>query len=205
MAAPCPSSAHLARCCTLTIQAKTINAGAYFRTIFTGQSAVLRAVPPTGPGPYSQFWTRVDGGPLQQHVLEAGTTDFPVALGPPFSVSGAHLLEVIIKSTSETIDRWNQQTTGVAFLSLSLDANATVQRPARKPKTVLIYGDSITEGVRTLGWVGIANDTDHNDAVRGLSFRVHFSKPAPVHPPFTMLACAQPRPQLCAKLATCTP
>ena len=92
--------------------AKTINPGAYFRVIFSGQSAVLHTnttASASGNGPYSQFWTRVDGGPLQQHVLQPGVGDYTVQLGPPFSASPNHLLEVVVKSTSETIDRWNQQ------------------------------------------------------------------------------------------------
>eukprot|EP00750_Incisomonas_marina_P031932 INCI8538.2.p1 GENE.INCI8538.2~~INCI8538.2.p1 ORF type:complete len:371 (-),score=54.98 INCI8538.2:142-1254(-) len=153
--------------------AKTINAGAYFRVIFSGQTAVLHTnTSGSHEGPYSQFWTRVDGGPLQQHTLAPGNPDFPIALGPPFSASPNHLLEVIVKSTSETIDRWNQQTTAVVFTGLSFDAGAAVRAPVRKPKTVLIYGDSITEGVRTLGFQNIANDTDRNDAVRDYSYQL---------------------------------
>ena len=153
--------------------AKTINPGAYFRVIFTGQSAVLHTdTSNSGVGPYSQFWTRVDGGPLVQHVLAPGNPDFAIPLGPPFSASPNHLLEVIVKSSTETRDRWFQQTTAVVFTGLTLDANATVRVPQRKPKNVLIYGDSITEGVRTLGFVNIPNDTDRNDAVRDYSFQL---------------------------------
>ena len=160
--------------------AKTINSGAYFRVIFSGQSAVLTTNTSGSVGPFPQFWTRVDGGPLQQHVLAPGDPEFTVALGPPYSSSPKHLLEVIVKSTSETVDRWSPQSTAVQFTGLRLDANATVEAPARKPKTVLIYGDSITEGVRTLGFEGIANDTDRNDAVRDYSYQLCQSLPCEI-------------------------
>lgn len=44
--------------------------------------------------------------------------------------------------------------------------------PRKRPYNVLIYGDSITEGVRTMGYVGIHNDTDRNDAVRDYSYQL---------------------------------
>jgi hypothetical protein len=83
-----------------------------------------------------------------------------VDLGPPFSASKSHLLEVIVKSTTETNSRWTPQNTAVVFTGLTLDAQATVRLPQRKRYNILIYGDSITEGVRTLGFEGIQNDTD---------------------------------------------
>ena len=45
---------------------------------------------------------------------------------------------------------------------------------------MLIFGDSITEGVRTLGYVGITNDTDRNDAVRDYSYQLCQTLPCEV-------------------------
>ena len=57
--------------------------------------------------PYSQFWTRVDGGPLIAHTVAPGTPTYNVSLcDPTCTASPTHLLEVIVKSTSETIPRW---------------------------------------------------------------------------------------------------
>jgi hypothetical protein len=140
--------------------AKTINPGAYFRVAFTGASAQLNTSCNPTVSISSQFWTRVDGGPLQQHTCQGSGGIFNASLGPPFSASGNHLLEVIIKSTTETDDRWNEQKTAITFNSIILGGAATsVRAPNRKPFNVLIYGDSITEGVRTLGYQGITNDT----------------------------------------------
>jgi hypothetical protein len=118
----------------------------------------------------SQFWTRVDGGPLVQHILAPGSPDFNISAGPPFSHSPKHLLEVIIKSTTETESRWSPQSTAVRFTGISLDPSGVLELPNRRPFNVLIYGDSITEGVRTLGYENIALDTDRNDAVRDYSY-----------------------------------
>ena len=59
--------------------AKTINPGAYFRVLFTGHSVVLRTDTSELRGPFSQFWTRVDGGPLEQHVLSPGNPSFNIS------------------------------------------------------------------------------------------------------------------------------
>ena len=144
--------------------AKTINPGAYFKVVFTGQTCVLHLDTTGTSQPFPQFWARVDGGPLQKFVLSGGNPSFSVALGPD-SV-GSHLLEVVVKSTTETQSRWNPQSTALAFTSMTLADGAKARAPARKKFNILIYGDSITEGVRTLGFVDIANDTDRNDAVR---------------------------------------
>ena len=59
--------------------AKTINPGAYFRVLFTGHSVVLLTDTSALRGPFSQFWTRVDGGPLEQHVLSPGNPSFNIS------------------------------------------------------------------------------------------------------------------------------
>ena len=167
-------------------RAKTIYAGAYFRVIFSGQSCVLhtdtfQAGGWTGlHGPvYSHFYTRVDGGALQgPHVTVPGSPSFNVSLGPIFSSSPNHLLEVIVKATSETVNRWTPQDSAVIITGIELGDGATVVAPRRKPFNVLIFGDSITEGVRALGYTGSwqRNDTDRNDATRDY---VHIYTPQP--------------------------
>ena len=157
--------------------AKTINSGAYFRVVFSGATCVLHTdtSSATLAQPFSQFWARVDGGPLQQFVLAPGSPSFNVSLGPDYATTHSvthHFLEVIVKSTTETRSRWAPQDTAVIFSGITLDDGATARAPRRRQHNVLIYGDSITEGVRTLGWVGVQNDTDRNDAVRDYSFQV---------------------------------
>lgn len=158
--------------------ATTISAGAYFRLQFTGDSCTLHTDTSAMKDMFSQFWTRVDGGPLVQHVLSPGNPSMSVPLGPPFTASRNHLLEVIVKSTTETRQRWAMPSaTAVIFTGITIASDASggavaVSAPRRKPYNVLIYGDSITEGVRTLGYVGIQNDTDRNDAVRDYSYQL---------------------------------
>lgn len=157
--------------------AKTINSGAYLKVIFGGTSCRLTSDTSSNLPPYSEFWTRVDGGPCTQHVLTNGNPTIAVAAG---LVNRKHLLEVVIKSTSETIDRWTQQRTAIVFTGLLLDNGATVTAPVRKPFNILIFGDSITEGVRVNGFAGIANDTDRNDAFQVYSWLLSQELPAEV-------------------------
>jgi lysophospholipase L1-like esterase len=160
-----------------TQAAKTINSGAYFKVIFSGTSCRLTTDTASNLPPYSQFWARVDGGPFAPYTLAKGNPTFTVAAGLG---KRKHLLEVVIKSTSETIARWTKQTTAVVFTGLVLDSGATVAAPVRKPFNILIYGDSITEGVRVNGYEGITNDTDRNDALQVYSWLLSQELPAEV-------------------------
>jgi len=72
--------------------------------------------------------------------------------------------------------------TAVIFTGVTIGGGGTlaVHPPRRRPLNVLIYGDSITEGVRTLGYEGIQNDTDRNDAVRDYSYQLSQSLPVEI-------------------------
>jgi len=157
--------------------AKTINPGAYFKVLFLGTSCRLTTDTSSNLPPYSQFWFRVDGGPFTKYTLSAGNPVVTVAEG---LVSRKHLLEVVIKSTSETVDRWLKQRTAVVFTGILLDKGATVAPPLRQPFNILVFGDSITEGVRVNGYVGIPNDTDRNDALQDYSWLLSQELPAEV-------------------------
>ena len=151
----------------------TVNAGAYFRTMFGGSTTcVLNFDVSAMVSPTSEIWSRIDNGPWTQAAV--GTT---ISLNiPAIMLSNGdvpyHLLELVVKSTTETQNRWNAgNSTRVVFKGLTLDAGATLVAPLAAPKKLLIYGDSITEGVRTLGEAA-TNDTDRNDAMMGWAFRL---------------------------------
>ncbi len=151
----------------------TVNAGAYFRTLFGSSTTCVLNFDVTGMvSPTSEIWSRIDNGAWVQAAVNT-----PVSLHiPAITLSNAdvpyHLLEVVVKSTTETQNRWNAgNSTRVLFKGLTLDAGATLLAPLAAPKRLLIYGDSITEGVRTLGEVA-TNDTDRNDAMMGWAYRL---------------------------------
>ena len=152
--------------------ATTANPGAGFRILFTGSTCILTFDVAGMVGPASQIWWRIDNGPWAQAAL-AATIACTI---PPITAGNAdvpyHLLEVIVKSMTETQNRWNPgASTRVVFTGLTLAAGAAVAPPLAAPISLLIYGDSITEGVRTLGEFA-ANDTDRNDAMMGWAYRL---------------------------------
>lgn len=148
----------------------TANAGAYFRTLFTGASCVLNFDASGMVTPASQIWWRIDCGPwTKAAVASTVTLTVPSDTLTDGDVS-YHLLEVVVKATTETQNRWNTgNSTRVIFTGLTLAVSAVVLAPQVAGKTILFYGDSITEGVRTLGETA-SNDTDRNDAMMGWAF-----------------------------------
>ena len=153
----------------------TINPGAYFRILFTGTTCNLNFNVANMCTPASQIWWRIDNGPLTQASV---ASVIPLTI-PAATLGNAdvpyHLLEVVVKSATETANRWNNvgsaPGTAVIFTGLTLDGGASVLATLAAPKTILCYGDSITEGVRTIG-EGAANDTDRNDAATGWAYRL---------------------------------
>ena len=104
---------------------------------------------------------QIDNGP-QTPFLVAPSVSLAVPTNLTHGDVPWHTLQVLVKSTTETRNRWSpaQPSTRVVFTGLTVAAVAA-WFPASK--SVLIYGDSITEGVLTLG--GSQHfDTDHNDA-----------------------------------------
>lgn len=152
--------------------AKTINAGAYFRTLVHATATCQIGLTIGPAAPYSEVYARLDGGAWQEYIPTAGGPQtWPLTMPKP-STASTHLLEFLIKSTTETQDRWNAQTTAVQFTGLTLDAGGSVSLPAARKYQVLIYGDSITEGVRVNGYTGIPNDTDRNDNTLDYSYKL---------------------------------
>ena len=120
--------------------AKTISGGAYFKTLFSGSSCTLNFALQTAPYPYIKVL--IDGQPVYSGVVSAN-----MSLTMP-SVSASwphHFLQVFVMGISGTPDRWNTQAAALVLSSITLGSGATVSLPGVAPRTLLIYGDSITE------------------------------------------------------------
>jgi len=125
--------------------ANTVNPGAYFRTIFNGTQVSLNFTTSADSSPYPQLWARVDNQYWQQIVLTAGN---PQVLITSSLQNRKHLVEVVVKSTSYSgVDRWSGPQTIVTVTGIVVDYLTTLSLPIRKTKNILIYGDSITEGL----------------------------------------------------------
>jgi lysophospholipase L1-like esterase len=156
-----------------TSAAKTINPGAYFKTIFTGTACSLQFDMTGVLTPLPQISYRIDGtgawitAPIAASVvltLPSGSNSTS-----DYATKGGHLLEVVVKSMTETQARWSTQATAVNLTGIILDTSATLTKPTALPLNALFYGDSITEGVRTLNGTA-TNDTDRNDAAQGWAY-----------------------------------
>jgi hypothetical protein len=147
--------------------AKTINPGAYFRTIFGGTSCTLQFDMTGILTPLPQISYRVDGYGAWTTVDIAAS----VALAIPsdtagWANAGGRLLEVRFKSMTETQLRWATQATAVVLVGIVLDATKTLTLPTKLPRSMLFLGDSITEGDRTVKIAGTP-DLNSHDAFLG--------------------------------------
>lgn len=147
-------------------RAKSINAGAYFKTTFIGSTCTLAFDMTNQLTPYPRLRIRVDGRTNQYTALAASIS---VTI-PADQDNTTHVLQVDISATTETQNRWNApQNTAVLLTGITLAGSTALVAPQKKPKTVLVFGDSITEGVRTLALNG-TGDVDRNDSTVGWAY-----------------------------------
>ena len=147
----------------------SINAGAYIRTLFSGGSVTATFDVSKNVMPRSQVACRIDGHGPWSVAPVAASVSCPVP--PDTAAAPFHALELVVKSTSETVNRWDAASPGTAvvFTGLSLAPGSLVVTPAAAPCAVLFYGDSVMEGVRTLNSTA-TDDTDRNDVTAGWSW-----------------------------------
>ena len=153
-------------------QALSINAGAYFSTLFSGTALALNFSVTNMASPASEIYYRIDGYEAQSPWTRASVAaTIDVTLPTDTAEYPYHLLEVCIKSTTQTANRWNTPSnTAVILTSLVIDAGASLMTPGVAPGgAVVFYGDSITEGIRTVNG-SAPSDTDQNDAMQGWAY-----------------------------------
>lgn len=148
--------------------AETINPGAYFRTQITGSAtAITLNFDTTGlTAPLPQLKYRVDQGGWQVATIAATV---PLAM-PTGNTWGVHNIEVVVKSTASGANRWSPRQASVKLTGITTNGTAT-RSPISRNGRLLIYGDSITEGTRTLN-SNATNDTDRDDSTMGWAYRL---------------------------------
>ena len=147
--------------------AATINAGAYVRFLVSGSFLRLQFDVSHMVTPASEIYWRVDNGPATLSlVLDTVVVTFPAnntKATVPF-----HSIELFVKSTTERANRWvatagGKPVPGTRIVLTGLETDGQLAPWLPSDVNLLIYGDSITEGVMTLGG-SQHDDTDHNDA-----------------------------------------
>lgn len=122
----------------------TVNSGSRIAFSFAGERLQL-LFDTEGLTVAPQLWITVDDGGPELHVLEEPV----VELSAP---DGRHQVEVAVKDVNEHANRWNPPfECAVVFAGLVLDGNARLRLSGRPDGPRLeFYGDSITQGVRSL-------------------------------------------------------
>lgn len=126
--------------------AKTINGGAYFKTVFGGTSCTLQFDTTGLATGFPKLEYRVDGtGPWTTVDLAASV---PIAIPAETAAYASHLLEVNVRATTRT-NRWALGGL-VALIGIVLDSGKSLAKPGQSSRNMLVFGDSITEGLKSL-------------------------------------------------------
>jgi lysophospholipase L1-like esterase len=130
-----------------------VNPGAYFKTAFTGTSAILN-IELTGPsgGQLPKVRWSIDGGPFVTTQLQHDRNAIPLASG---LAPGSHSILFVYSASDANMNRWQEPVEGIKIYSILLDPGGTLveldRSVAQRPKNIVFFGDSITEGAWVLG------------------------------------------------------
>lgn len=111
--------------------------------------------------PASEVYWQVDNGPKTPSIVQD-----VVAVSIPSNNTADieyHSVELFVKSTTETANRWKATGDSTRIILAGVETDGELAPWIPSDANLLIYGDSITEGVLTLGG-SQKLDTDHNDA-----------------------------------------
>lgn len=119
----------------------TINEGSefYFKVKGTVNIAVNFEPITSLSTPY--FAYSIDGAPLTRQLVTSPNL--------PIVDTGEHIIRIVCDAVTETEDKWNGEI-GFAVSGVTVDAGATVKGIIPKNRTIMFFGDSITEGIRVL-------------------------------------------------------
>jgi lysophospholipase L1-like esterase len=142
--------------------ASTINSASYVRFIFSGSFLNFTFDTSNMVTPASEVYWKIDNGPLTHSlVLPILSVDIPV--NNTHGDVPYHSAELFVKSTTETANRWSATGASTRIILTGIVTDGVLAPWIPSNLNVLIYGDSITEGVLCLGG-SQRFDVDHNDA-----------------------------------------
>jgi hypothetical protein len=127
--------------------------GAYLRTRFTGASCLLNVdvsmLSAAAADEYPAIEYSVNGGSWTRYQLANGDTQISVASGLG---AGPHTLEVVFVAVWYLLDRWSSPPVAeVKVTGLELATAAATAAPTIFSRSIVIYGDSHSEGEEVLG------------------------------------------------------
>lgn len=141
--------------------AATINTGSYIKFLASGTLLNFKFDVSHMVTPVSEVYWRVDNGPQTLALVQ----DSVSVTIPANNTAGIpyHSIEVFVKSSTERANRWSAAGNSTRIILTGIESDGALAPWIPSDANLLIYGDSITEGVLTLGG-SQPFDTDHNDA-----------------------------------------
>lgn len=149
--------------------------GAYIKTVFTGTSLKINLSEDllvnssTEEEFYPRLRYKIDNQEEVEVQLNSTISTITAATGLE---SGSHNLLITFPHVGGGLadhpDRWTVPVHGIKFIGLTIDEGGSISLPTLKPKRLLVYGDSISEGVGVAGATGSFPNTD-SDATKSVS------------------------------------
>jgi lysophospholipase L1-like esterase len=135
--------------------AKTNAAGAYLKTKFTGNIFGLTVDTTSFVGLPADYLPRlawsVDNKPWQSLSMELTHNPGDMQLATTAGI-GTHTIEVVLSGMGLNIDRWATPINAWKLDAIYVEDGEAISAPdLRGPKRALFLGDSITEGVNSIG------------------------------------------------------
>lgn len=119
----------------------TATPGAFLNFCFQGTRACMHFDTVYNQAPLPHLWVSVDGGARTEVPLDR-------YLRVNADQVGKHTVQVIVKGMVEMFPRWYLPLANkVSFCGVEADELLPLPKPRRRPKTIELVGDSITEGV----------------------------------------------------------
>lgn len=149
--------------------ARTVNPGAYVKTVFSGTSCVLKVSVASlvsasvASDDYPVLAYSVDGVAFVRTKLTSATATVTLATG---LADTTHTLELHFAAGISTYDRWTTPDYNLKITGFTLDPSKVVSSPTLLSGRMVVYGDSHAEGVEDIG-DGV--DVDNQDALQTFS------------------------------------
>jgi lysophospholipase L1-like esterase len=158
--------------------ASTINSASYVRFLASGSAVSFKFDVSQMVSPISEVYWSVDQGPKTLSlVLDTVTVTIPpnntATTVPPTTrvFVPYHTVELFVKSTTERANRWKAEGPSTRVILTGIECDGLLAPWLPQDVNILVYGDSITEGVLALG-ASQKFDTDHNDGSVVYSYRL---------------------------------
>ena len=120
--------------------------GSYVKFTFTGTSISANLTALSGLSAYPVVRAYVDDNVAVDLQLSSGLTTLPIASG---LANGSHTLRLVVRALNFEAGTWTLAN-AVKITGFTIDNAATVSAPTLRAKVAVVWGDSITEGFRTV-------------------------------------------------------